>query len=39
MSPLATALISFGTFLVIGLIAKMAIRMWMKRNSADLPDR
>ncbi len=40
MSPLATALIYFGLFLIAGLIAKVAIGMWMKRNSADdLPDR
>ena len=38
MSPLVTALIYFGSFLVIGLIAKVAIGMWMKRNGVDLPD-
>jgi hypothetical protein len=32
MSPLATALICFGAFLVIGLVAKVAIGMWMKRQ-------
>ena len=32
MSPLATALICFGVFLVIGLIAKLAIGMWVKRQ-------
>jgi hypothetical protein len=32
MSPLVTALIYFGSFLVIGLIAKVAIGMWMKRS-------
>jgi hypothetical protein len=32
MSPLATALICFGAFLVLGLIAKVAIGMWMKRQ-------
>jgi hypothetical protein len=32
MSPLVTALVLFGAFLVIGLIAKVAIGMWMKRR-------
>ena len=32
MSPLVTALICFGALLVIGLIAKVAIGTWMKRN-------
>ena len=31
MSPLATALICVGAFLLLGLIAKLAIGMWMKR--------
>jgi hypothetical protein len=39
MSPLTTALISFGAFLVIGVIAKLAIGMWMKRSGTDLRDR
>jgi hypothetical protein len=38
MSPLVTALIYFGSFLVVGLFAKVAIGMWMKRNGVDLPD-
>jgi hypothetical protein len=32
MSPLATALICLGAFLILGLIAKFAIGMWMKRQ-------
>jgi hypothetical protein len=32
MSPLATALVCVGVFLVLGLIAKVAIGMWMKRQ-------
>jgi hypothetical protein len=32
MSPLVTALICFGAFLLLGLIAKVAIGMWMKRQ-------
>jgi len=32
MSPLAAALICFGAFLVLGLIAKVAIGTWMKRQ-------
>jgi hypothetical protein len=32
MSPLVTALICFGAFVLIGLIAKIAIGMWMKRQ-------
>jgi hypothetical protein len=32
MSPLVTALVLFGAFLVIGLISKVAIGMWMKRR-------
>jgi hypothetical protein len=39
MSPLATALISFGAFLVLGMIAKLAIGVWMKRSGTDRPDR
>lgn len=38
MSPLVTALIFFGAFLAIGLIAKIAIGMWMKRDGVDQPD-
>jgi hypothetical protein len=32
MSPLVTALICVGALLVLGLIAKLAIGMWMKRH-------
>jgi hypothetical protein len=32
MSPLATALVCVGAFLVLGVIAKLAIGMWMKRQ-------
>jgi hypothetical protein len=32
MSPLVTALLLFGAFVVLGLIAKVAIGMWMKRQ-------
>ena len=32
MSPLVTALVLFGALLLIGLIAKVAIGMWMKRQ-------
>ena len=32
MSPLVTALLLFGAFAVLGLIAKVAIGMWMKRQ-------
>jgi hypothetical protein len=32
MSPLVTALICFGAFVLLGLIAKVAIGMWMKRQ-------
>ena len=40
MSPLVTALVSFGAFVVLGLIAKAAIGIWMKRSgSADADKR
>jgi hypothetical protein len=32
MGPLSTALICFGAFLVVGLIAKVVIGIWMKRQ-------
>lgn len=32
MTPLATALICVGAFLVLCLIAKLAIGMWIKRQ-------
>jgi hypothetical protein len=35
MSPLVTALIYFGSFLLLALIAKVAIGMWMKRSGVD----
>ena len=38
MSPLVTALVSFGALLVLGVIAKVAIGMWMKRNDVGQPD-
>jgi hypothetical protein len=38
MSALPTAIIYFGSFLAIGLIAKMAIGRWMDRSGADLDD-
>jgi membrane protein implicated in regulation of membrane protease activity len=40
MSPLVTALVSFGAFVVLALVAKVAIWRWMKRNgSADADKR
>jgi hypothetical protein len=35
MSPLFTALIYFGSFLALGLIAKVVIGAWMKRSGVD----
>jgi hypothetical protein len=32
MSPLTTALVCFGAFVVIGLLAKLAIGIWMTRQ-------
>jgi hypothetical protein len=32
MSLLVTALVYFGAFLLVGLIAKVAIGMWMRRQ-------
>ena len=32
MNPLVTALLAFGAFVLIGLIAKIAIGIWMKRQ-------
>jgi hypothetical protein len=32
MSPLVTALICVGAFLVLGLVVKLAIAMWMKHQ-------
>jgi hypothetical protein len=32
MSPLITALTYFGAFLLVALIAKVAIGMWMRRR-------
>jgi hypothetical protein len=36
MSALAVALIYFGTFLAIGLVAKVALGRWMRRHGEDL---
>jgi hypothetical protein len=38
MRALLTALIYFGSFLAIGLIAKVTIGRWMNRSGVDLPD-
>jgi hypothetical protein len=38
MRALVTALIYFGTFLSIGLVAKLAVDRWMSRKGADLDD-
>jgi hypothetical protein len=38
MRALVTAVIYFGTFLAIGMIAKAALGKWMKRKGADLSD-
>jgi hypothetical protein len=38
MNALVTALIYFGTFLAIGLIAKIALARWTARHGADLSD-
>jgi hypothetical protein len=38
MRALLTAIVYFGSFLAIGLIAKLAIGRWMNRSGADLPD-
>jgi len=38
MRALATAVIYFGTFLAIGLIAKMLIGRWMNRRGVSLDD-
>jgi hypothetical protein len=35
MSPLVTALIYFGLFVAVGLIAKVAIGAWIKRSGAE----
>jgi hypothetical protein len=32
MSPLVTALLCFGAFVALGLIVKVAMGMWMKRQ-------
>jgi hypothetical protein len=32
MSPLVTALLCFGAFVILGLIAKVALGTWMKRQ-------
>jgi hypothetical protein len=38
MRALVTALIYFGSFLAIGLIAKLVISRWMARRDLDLAD-
>jgi hypothetical protein len=38
MKALWTAIIYFGTFLAIGLAAKLALGRWMDRRGADLSD-
>jgi hypothetical protein len=38
MSALATAIIYFGSFLAIGLVARLAIARWMNRKDFDLAD-
>ncbi len=38
MKALQTAMIYFGSFLAIGLIARVAIGRWMNRSGVDLPD-
>ena len=37
-AALATAIVYFGTFLAIGLIARLAIKNWMSRRNFDLAD-
>ena len=37
-AALATAIVYFGTFLAIGLIARFAINKWMSRRDVDLAD-
>jgi hypothetical protein len=38
MTALTTAIIYFGTFLAIGVTAKLLVGRWMKRNGVDLAD-
>jgi hypothetical protein len=38
MKALSTAIIYFGTFLTIGLVARIALKRWMDRRGADLSD-
>jgi hypothetical protein len=38
MRALITAVIYFGSFLAIGVTAKVALGKWMKRKGADLSD-
>ena len=37
-AALATAIVYFGTFLAIGLVARLAIKKWMSRRDFDLAD-
>jgi hypothetical protein len=32
MNPLVAALLCFGAFVILGLVAKVAIGIWMKRQ-------
>jgi hypothetical protein len=32
MSPLVTAFLCFAAFVILGLVAKVAIEIWMKRQ-------
>lgn len=38
MKALTTAIIYFGTFVTIGLVAKLTIGRWMKQHDVDLGD-
>ena len=38
MSALATAIIYFGSFLALGLVARLAIGRWMNRRNVELTD-
>ena len=38
MDALTTAVIYFGSFLVLGVIAKLAVRWWARRRDVDLAE-
>jgi hypothetical protein len=38
MSALAAAIVYFGTFLAIGIVARLAIGRWINRRDIDLAD-